>query len=150
MGGWTEIRLRDKSERNIERLNALLDRAKIAKKFRFYSIKDVEFEYSSFVAGKGVFPEDMFPRHLINSFKDFREYWNPKKQPLWCRPFGSLTLDCYYGRTSERAMFGIGKFIIDNLDEIEEASGEFGTYIERGMTPRQQEKVKNSHIKYTR
>ena len=45
MGGFTSIWLRDTSQQNIDQQNAELDALGVAKRYRFYSEKDIEFEY---------------------------------------------------------------------------------------------------------
>ncbi len=135
MGGFTEIKLKDCSNENIEKQNQLLEDFGVARKYRFYSESDVIWEYEGFVKGTGSFPEHLFPKDKINSYEDFTKYWNTKSLgSLFCPEFGTLTFDCYFGRTSKRAMRNMGKYITDNHNEIEKVSGSFSTFMERGMT----------------
>jgi len=76
MGGFTTIRLKDNSQANIDLHNQKLREFNLAKKYSFYSIEDIEFEYEAFVKGNGVFPDHLFPKDKINSFNDFKKYWS--------------------------------------------------------------------------
>lgn len=135
MGGLTQIRLKDVSEENIKRQNELLKENKVRKELRFYSIEDVKFEYEAFKKGLGVFPEHLFPKDKINSFEDFQKYWNPKALgEVFVPQIGTLQFDCYFGRTSKRAMRGIGRYLGLNPREIKSVDGSFSTFAERGMT----------------
>jgi len=120
MGGFTAVYLKDRSEANIAKQNALLAEHKVAKRYRFYSESDIQFEYEGFCKGTGVFPEHLFPKDKINSFEDFKVYWCPKALGTCFVPHtGSLTFDCYFGRTSKRAMRNMGRYIAENYREIE-------------------------------
>lgn len=135
MSGLTQIRLKDVSEENIKRQNELLKENKVRKELRFYSIEDVKFEYEAFKKGLGVFPEHLFPKDKINSFEDFQKYWNPKALgEVFVPQIGTLQFDCYFGRTSKRAMRGIGRYLGLNPREIKSVDGSFSTFAERGMT----------------
>ena len=135
MGGFTAIYLKDTSEENIMKQNELLRHYGVAKKYGFYSEKDIQFEYDGFCIGTGVFPEHLFPKDKIKSYNDFKRYWSPKALGECFVPYvGSLTFDCYFGRTSKRAMRGIGKYLADNYHEIKSMDGSFETFFERGMT----------------
>lgn len=135
MGGFTQIRLKDVSEENIKRQNELLKENKVRKELRFYSIEDVKFEYEAFKKGLGVFPEHLFPKDKINSFEDFQKYWNPRALgEVFVPPIGTLQFDCFFGRTSKRAMRGIGRYLGLNPREIKSVDGSFSTFAERGMT----------------
>lgn len=102
------------------------------KKYRFYSEDDIKLEYDSFKKGKGVFPERLFPRDKIKSYDDFKRYWSPKKLGVVFVPeIGMLTFDCYFGRTSKRAMHNIARYLLMNIDKIESVSGSYSTFVER-------------------
>lgn len=149
MGGFTQIVLKDKSRANIDSHNAKLEIAGVPKKYRFYSEGDVIFEYESFKAGQGHFPEHMFPKDKINSLEDFKKYWSSEAVgEVFVPPYGALQFDCYFGRTSKKAMRAIGKYVTENHDAIEKVSGSFSTFMERGMTKLEQEIIKDSGIKY--
>lgn len=144
MGGFTSIHLKDTSEKNIAIQNAKLLEFGVPTKYHFYSMNDVRFEYATFLEGKGYFPDHQFPKYKINSFEDFKKYWNTKAiGETFCPNFGSLTLDVYYGRTSERATRLIGKYVIHNYMEIGKVDGSFTTFMERGMSTRDQNFLKN-------
>lgn len=154
MGGFTVIYLKDRSEENIRKHNELLKKHKVAKRYRFYSMDDVMFEYDSFKKGLGSFPEHLFPKDKINNLDDFCRYWNPNAVgEVFVSYTGSLSFDCYFGRTSKRAMRGIGKYIVENWRDILAVSGSFDTFIERGMTKSEMEfiveKIKENQIKDT-
>lgn len=135
MGGFTVIYLKNRSEENIKKHNELLKKFGVAKKYRFYSLEDVKFEYDSFLKNLGVFPEHSFPKDKIKTFNDFCKYWSPDALGEIFVPFtGSLSFDCYFGRTSKRAMKAIGKYLNDNHKDILAVSGSFDTFMERGMT----------------
>jgi len=132
MGGFTEIKLKNNSNENIAKQNAKLDAIGLRKAIRFYSIADVELEYHYFKKNEGHFPDDQFPRHKIKSFNDFRKYWSTETLGVvFCPEFGTLTFDCYFGRTSKRAMRMIGRYLLSNYDQIGDTSGSYSTFIER-------------------
>lgn len=137
MGGYTEIKLKDCSAKNINKHNKALRAMRVAKKYRFYSQKDTKLEYKAFVAGLGAFPENQFPREKINSYKDFRKYWSHDALGSFCPTFGILSLDCYFGRTSKRALRQLGKYVASIIDEIKTVDGSFITFMERGMTKKE-------------
>lgn len=140
MGGFTTILLKDCSEKNIHAHNARLQLCGVPKKYRFYSIQDIILEYEYFKAHEGVFPEDQFPRDKIHSLEDFRKYWSPRALgEVFCPKIGMLTFDCYFGRTSKRAMRNIAKYLVQNHTEIKETSGSFSTFLERGPTKEEAE-----------
>lgn len=149
MGGFTSIRLKDTSAKNIRKQNEVLKSYGVAKQYRFYSEDDIKFEYDGFVKGLGYFPEHQFPKDKIKSYKDFKKYWNPKAiGETFCPKKGALTFDCYYGRTSQRALRNIGKYVADNHNLIGEVSGSFSTFIERGMTRIERLIIKDSNISF--
>jgi hypothetical protein len=149
MGGFTQIKLRDCSQRNIDTQNARLELAGVPKMFRFYSEKDVIFEYEAFLIGKGVFSENQFPKDKINSLEDFKKYWSTKALgEMFVPPFGTLQFDCYFGRTSKRAMRNLGRYIALNIREFKEFDGSFSTFMERGMTAIERQIVDESGISY--
>lgn len=137
MGGFTTVVLRDKSEENIARQNQRLIDMGLAKKYHFYSVKDVEYEYEWFKKGKGVFPEDQFPRDRIHSFADFRRYWNPRALgEVFCPEYGTLRFDSYFGRTTLKNMRIIRNYIVQNVKIIESVNGSFETLLEKtGASP---------------
>jgi len=148
MGGWTEVHLKNKSLANIRKQNALLRQYGVKRALSFYSDDDIQSEFDGFRKGTGHFPEDQFPRDKIKSLEDFKEYWNPKRWGSSMIPhIGQLSFDCYFGRTSRNAMRNIGRYIADNHNEIESVNGSWSTFVERGMTKREQEIIKGSNIK---
>ncbi len=148
MGGFTEVFLSNISAENIKRQNAKLKEYKVPKRYRFYSEDNVRAEYEAFAKGEGAFPEGQFPRNKINSYNDFIKYWNTRAiGAIFCPPFGTLTFDCYFGRTSKRAMRNLGKYIADNHNEIKAVDGSFETFMERGMTKLERRVLKESNIK---
>lgn len=138
MGGFTEIILKDVSEENIKIQNEILKNLKVPKKYRFYSIDDIILEYECFKNGNGAFPEHLFPKNKIKSFKDFQKFWNPKQCGLIPK-IGGLTFDCYFNRTGKMALRKIGKYVFQNIDCIDKISGSVKTFMERGMTKHEQE-----------
>jgi hypothetical protein len=148
MGGFTKFQLKDTSEKNISKQNDLLKSYGVPKKYRFYSLEDVLFEYESFKLGAGYYPANLFPRDKIKSFEDFQKYWNSKAiGEVFVAPIGALVFDCYFGRTSKRAMRNIGRYLSDNHREIESASGSYETFFEDGMTRLERQIMKESNIK---
>lgn len=140
MGGFTKLKLKDTSEENIAKHNQMLRGAKVINKYRFYSEEDVLNEYVYFKRGEGAFPEYQFPKDKIKSFKDFKKYWNPKALgEVFCPEFGSLTFDCYYSRTSKRAMKHIKNYIVNAIltpenafkTPFDYAEGSWSTFLER-------------------
>lgn len=143
MGGFTKIRLSDISQENIDKHNQMLKDLKAPKWCRFYSEKDVKFEYEGFVNGEGEFPEHLFPRDKINSYEDFKRYWSPEALgEVFVPKFGTLTFDCYFGRTSKRAMNIIGKYLVENCMDVEEVGGSYSTFVERsGLSKKDKEYI---------
>lgn len=135
MGGFTVIYLKKRDAETIASLNTKLAECGVAKKYRFYSEDNILLEYNAFLAKKGVFPEYQFPRDKIKSLTDFKQYWSPKAIGEIFIPYvGSLVFDCYFGRTSKRAMRNLSKFLTINHREILGVRGSFDTFMERGMT----------------
>lgn len=148
MGGFTKIVLKDKSCENIKKHNEILKDYGVAKKYSFYSEDDVKFEYDSFVKGLGVFPEHLFPKDKINSYNDFTRYWSTEALgEVFIPKFGTLTFDCYFGRTSQNAMSRIGRYFADHVEDMESVGGSWDTFMERGMTKLQREVYKDSGVK---
>jgi hypothetical protein len=148
MGGFTVIRLKDVSQENIDKQNAKLIAYGVNKKYSFYSENNVRKEYQYFVAGEGHFPENLFPKHKIKSYEDFKVYWHPDNVgEVFVPYFGTLTLDCYFGRMSVRAMKKLGSYITNNVLEIEAMYGSVSTFMERGMTRLEKKIVSESNIK---
>lgn len=148
MGGFTQVFLKETNQANIDKHNAKLEVYGVPKKYRFYSEFDVRLEYEFFKVGEGEFPEDLFPRDEIKSFVDFKRYWSPSALgEVFVPHFGTLQFDCYFGRTSKRAMRAIGKYIADNHSDIDRVSGSFSTFMERGMTKLEREIINESGIK---
>ena len=136
MGGFTKLMLRDTSIENIRKHNELLAKAKVRKEIRFYSEDDVKLEYEYFKKGDGYFPDDQFPKDKIKSYKDFTKYWNTEAMgEVFVPKFGTLTFDCYFGRTSKNAMKCIKNYIVDALlsddSPFEYAGGSWSTFLER-------------------
>jgi len=134
MGGFTQVFLKDTSRESIDKHNALLTLYKVPKKYRFYSDSDVILEYEAFKINDGVFEERFFPRDKINSYSDFCKYWSSEALgEVFVPPFGTLQFDCYFGRTTARAMRNIGRYIADHVRDIRKTDGSFSTFMERGM-----------------
>jgi hypothetical protein len=140
MGGFTVLALKDKSVENIRKHNELLSKAKVRKGIRFYSEDDVRLEYDAFLNNQGVFPEHSFPKDKIKSYDDFTKYWSTEALgEVFVPKFGTLTFDCYFGRTSDNAMKCLKNYIVDTLllseyfldSPFEYASGSWSTYLER-------------------
>lgn len=149
MGGFTKFQLKDTSNENIAKHNMLLRKFGVPKKFFFYSLNNLIEEYEGFRRGDGVFPESFFPRDKIKSFDDFQRYWSTEALgEIFVPPFGALTFDCYFSRTSKRAMRNIAKYLADNHKDIESASGSYITFFERGMTKQERQIMKESNIKF--
>lgn len=148
MGGLTYIRLKDTSRNNIAAHNARMKLAKVPMKFRFYSEDNVILEYEAFKIGDGVFPERQFPKDKIKSYQDFKQYWNHEALgEVFCPKFGTLSFDCYFGRTSQRGMRAVAKYIVDNHRDIESTSGSFETFMEKAMTKIERQIIAESNIK---
>lgn len=146
MGGFTAVYLKDTSEENITKQNEILKSYGVAKMYRFYSIKDVEFEYSSFLKNEGDFPEHQFDRAKIKTFKDFKKVWCSLPE-IFVPKIGSITFDCYFGRTSKRAMRNMGKYFANHINQINYVYGSFTTFMERGMTKKQQQVMVDYKLK---
>ncbi len=150
MGGFTQVRLRDCSDENIEKQNAALASYGVCKKYRFQNLRiEQEEEYKYFKKGDGNFPEHLFPRNAIFSLEDFRKYWSPKALgEVFVQPSGTLVFDCYFGRTSKRAMRNLGKYIAANISLFKSFDGSFSTFMERGMTKLERQIIDESGISY--
>ncbi len=140
MGGFTTLKLKDTSEENIAKHNKMLEAAGVRKSIRFYSKENVKEEYKYFKRGEGVFPENQFPKDKIKTFSDFKKYWNTNALgETFCPPFGTLRFDCYFSRTSKRAMKNIKNYIINALltpenfmkSPFNKATGSWTTFLER-------------------
>lgn len=156
MGGFTQLKLKDTSEENIAKHNKMLDAAKVRKGIRFYSEDNVKKEYEAFVKGEGAFPENQFPKDKIKSYRDFKRYWNPKAiGEVFCPPFGALQFDCYFSRTSKRAMKNIKNYIVNAIMSQENifdtpfdyADGSWTTFLERCSASKLDLELINKKIK---
>ena len=147
MGGFTEIHLKNTTEANIKVQNKKLKKFWVPSKYRFYSETDIKNEYKWFVAGKGAFPDHLFPKDKINSYEDFKKYWSPSAiGSSFCPYIGSLTFDCYFGRTSDEDMRSIADYLLKNHKEIKLVEGSFTTFMEKSMTDEEVKKIKASEI----
>lgn len=138
MGGFTEIFLRDTSIENIRKQNAKLKALGVID-IHFYSEDDILIEWNAYKNGEGAFPEHSFPRG-IKTFEEFKKYWSPEALGVvFCPRTGSLTFDCYFGRTSKRQMNLLRKYLMGydenlhcNINLIAKVRGSFSTFVERG------------------
>jgi hypothetical protein len=145
MGGFTRIQLEDCSEENIAKHNARLQLYGVAKQYHFYSINDIIFEYEYFKAGEGEFKEHLFPKDKINSLEDFRKYWSPEALgEVFVPQIGMLCFDCYFGRTSQRAMKNIVRYLVDNHRAIKYVGGSFSTLLDKAATKLEKEILTDS------
>ena len=147
MGGFTKVVLKDGEQLNIDSHNAKLELYGVTNKYHFYSSRDVVFEYEAYKLGLGVFREVLFPRDKIYSLYSFEKYWNSEALgEAFVPKYGTLTFDCYFGRTSERAMRNIAKYVIDNLDSIYLVGGSFESFIEKAMSKKQEKIFRESDV----
>lgn len=143
MGGFTSIWLKDTSQKNIDEQNAELDALGVNKRYRFYSEENIreEWEFYRNDPDRHVhysqFPQD------ITSYETFKLWWSPKKWGTCFIPeVGMLTFDCYFGRTSSRAMHGIARYLLYATTPIKEVSGSYSTFVERcGYKAKTKQKV---------
>lgn len=133
MGGFTKIQLKDCSQQNIDEQNQKLQEYGLRKGIRFYGPRDVEEEYQYYLKGDGNYPEHLFPRDEIHSLEDFKKYWSTEALgEVFVPPFGALKFDCYFGRTSKRAMHAIARWILQHGEtEAISTSGSYSTFVER-------------------
>ncbi len=132
MGGFTQILLKDCSQSNIDEQNEKLDELKVNKSYRFYSGNDVFKQYKYFLKGEGNWDERFFPKDKIKSYNDFKKYWSPEALgEIFVPQYGTLQFDCYFGRTSKRAMNGIATYLSCNYSQIKSVRGSFSTFVER-------------------
>lgn len=150
MGGFTQIKLKNCSKDNILRQNTIMNIYNVPKQYRFYCLENEQIiEYEYYKRNMGSFPEHSFPRKEIQSLADFRKFWTPSALGEVFVPYsGYLQFDCYFGRTSKRAMRKIGKYIVENIEEFDFASGSFSTFMERGMTSKQRQIVEDYGLRY--
>lgn len=135
MGGFTKIQLKDTSQKNIDEQNENLKECGVAKKYRFYSERDVrkEWEYYRNDPERHInYPPHSFPQD-IKHYEDFKKYWSAEALgEVFVPRFGSLTFDCYFGRTSKRAMHNIARWIlIYGETEGITTNGSYSTFVER-------------------
>lgn len=136
MGGFTTIRLKETSQDSITKANAILDKMKVAKQYRFYSENDVILKYEYYKKGDGNYPEDLFPTGKINSYEDFTKYWSTEALGETFVPkFGTLTFDCYYGRTSQTTINKLSRFVYNNRNLIGEVDGSYTTFVDKCDLP---------------
>lgn len=137
MGGFTSIQLKDTSQENIDEQNAELDALGVAKRYRFYSEKNIRLEWDFYLECGPELRAERFPSHLfpqdIETFEDFKQFWSPEALgTVFVPAIGMLKFDCYFGRTSTRAMHGIARFLLYSLEGvIKETSGSYSTFVER-------------------
>ncbi|MFA5366645.1 MAG: hypothetical protein WC333_02075 [Dehalococcoidia bacterium] len=116
----------------IARENEELKNCGVARRYRFYSNADIRAEYEYYLKGDGNYPPHLFPPHKINTFEDFRKYWSPEALgEVFVPKNGTLNLDCYFGRTSKRAMHNIARYLLCNSSKIKSVNGSFSTFVER-------------------
>ncbi len=136
MGGFTKIMLRDTSEENVRAQNKKLDDLGLRKDIRFYTAQQIEEEWIFYVScipttRKFYYPEHIIPQD-ISSFDEFKKYWNPAHcGEEFVRPVGMLTFDCYFNRTSKKAMHLIARYLLENGIQIKEVGGSYTTFVER-------------------
>ena len=157
MGGFTTITLKDTSKENIAVQNKKLDEIGLRKNIRFYSEEDVKFEFDFYMQKKkdgtltkwyGDPLSDPNIANQINSYDDFKRFWSPEYLGAVFVPyFGQLSFDCYFGRTSDRAMAMIGKYIVENTDQIDSVSGSWSTFLERASLSKKNFDLINETIK---
>ena len=147
MGGFTQVYLKDTSRSNIDKHNALLRLYNVPKEYHYHSESNDIFQYEAFKMRIGTWREEFFPKDKINSFEDFKKYWSPKALGEVFVPYeGTLQFDCCFGRTSKRAMRNIGRYLADNVRDIEKTRGSFSTFMERGMTKLEQQLMKEYNL----
>lgn len=137
MGGFTSIQLRETSQEHIDEQNAELDALGVAKCYRFYSEKDTRKEWEHYqkdgpTARKKYYPPHLFPQD-ITSYETFKRYWSTEHLgEVFVPRIGMLKFDCYFGRTSKRAMHGIARYLLYCPEgAIKEVSGSYSTFVER-------------------
>jgi hypothetical protein len=136
MGGFTKIQLKDCDQENIDKQNEKLDKIGLKKDIRFYSEKDIRDEYAFYRSTSNkdeYYPPHLFPKP-INNYNEFKKIWTGMGE-VFVPPIGALTFDCYFDRTSQRAMKMIGKYLLNNIDQIEKVEGSFTTFVERTGLP---------------
>lgn len=147
MGGFTIIKLKDRSQQNIEHHNEILQAYKVSKKYRFYSEKDRKQEYEYYKKGDGTYPEHLFPKDKIHSYQDFKKYWSTEALgEAFVPPIGSLTFDCYFNRTKKYALRNLGRYVAAHVEEIESIEGSLPTFMERGMTQVERYRVERAGL----
>ena len=141
MGGFTKIQLRDTSEENIDKCNQELREFGLRKDISFNSEKSIREEWEFYQNDS---PEDRrkyyhnFPQD-ITEYSEFRKHWLAHP---FVRPIGALTFDCYFGRTSTRAMHAIARWLLLSLDEVKHVEGSYSTFVERcGYKARTKQKL---------
>jgi len=135
MGGFTSLKLRNTSQENIDQHNQHLDELGVAKAYRFHSMRDrrEEWEYYRDHPEKRMelYPPHLFPQD-IGTFEEFLKYWSTENLgDVFIPPIGTLKFDCYFGRTSKRAMHGIAQYLLIYGDHIRTTSGSYSTFVER-------------------
>jgi hypothetical protein len=135
MGGFTKIQLRDCSQENIDKCNQELREFGLRKDIHFYSEKDTRTEWEYYrdepETRAKYYPPHLFPQD-ISSYSEFKKYWSTSHLgEVFVPPVGALKFDCYFGRTSKRAMHAIARWLLLSLDEIKVVEGSYSTFVER-------------------
>jgi hypothetical protein len=143
MGWVTALYLADRSAKNIAYHNQKLKEFGVAKCYRFYSEADIRLEYKSFLTDNSLYPLHTFPKAEINSYDDFKKFWNPVDRGEVFVPYiGSLTFDCYFGRMSNRAMYNVGRYIKEHKHDLLGYQGSLSTLFEKAFSDKQMLKIK--------
>lgn len=131
MGGHTTIKLKTTTASNIAKCNEGLRKAGVAKKYGFYSEEDRVKDWEDFRDYPHLYSE--FFRSLpIRSYEDFKRHWTAEViGEAFAPSIGTLVIDCYFGRASQRAMTNLVKWVVTNADKIKSVSGSFGTLVEK-------------------
>lgn len=146
MGGFTKIQLRDTSQENIDKCNQELREFGLRKDIHFYSEKDIREEWRYYrdepQNRAKYYPPHLFPQDMT-TYSEFRKYWSTSHLgEVFVPPIGALKFDCYFGRTSTRAMHAIARWLLLSLDEVKHVEGSYSTFVERcGYKARTKQKL---------
>lgn len=139
MGGWTQLRLKDRSKTNIEHHNQILDKLRVPKQYRFHHWNELitEWEEIEEQAEKGITTYPYWYGKEVTCYPHFVNAWE-KHCPV---KMAALYFDCYFGRTSDHAMSRLAQYVVNNWAELEEPKGSFSTFVEKAVGPRQKKRL---------
>lgn len=145
MGGFTTIYLKDNGQENIDLQNKRLDDLGLKQNIRFYSQNDTLLEYEFWRDNPEKHStnyQPSFPHNKIKTYEDFKRIWSAEYYGEVFIPYiGSLSIDCYFSRSSKRTMSILARYIYLYASELKGYSGSFDTFLERGASGKRSKSI---------